>query len=206
MADNFTGKDASGNTVTFASTDTAGVHKSKVIIDTLPALPAGSNNIGDVDIASALPSGDNNIGNVDIASALPAGDNNIGNVDIASALPAGSNNIGDVDIASALPAGTNSIGKVEVDPGSTMAYGNTTCNGSAQRLIVASTIPKNGIVLVSAHPDNDEEIYIGDASVADETGLSIAAGATIPVPTDEVNKLYIRGKTTTCKFSWYCNK
>lgn len=175
----------------------------------IASIAAGDNNIGNVDVVTlpALPAGTNNIGDVDIAS-IAAGDNNIGNVDIASALPAGDNNIGNVDVVTlpALPAGTNSIGEVVVNPGSTMAYGNGTCNGSAQQLIVGSTVPKNGIVLVSTHPDNDEEIYIGDASVADETGLSIAAGATVPIPTDNVNKLYIRGKTTTCKYSWYCNK
>jgi len=32
------------------------------------ALPAGNNNIGDVDLASAIPAGNNNIGDVDIAS------------------------------------------------------------------------------------------------------------------------------------------
>lgn len=95
------------------------------------ALPAGTNNIGDVDIASSvLPTGAAtevtlasidgkitacNTGNVTIGAALPAGTNNIGDVDIASALPAGTNNIGDVDIASALPAGSNSIGNVGID-------------------------------------------------------------------------------------------
>ncbi len=76
----------------------------------LPALPAGSNNIGDVDVAS-IAAGDNNIGNVDIAS-IAAGDNNIGNVDLASSIPAGTNNIGDVDVLTlpAIPAGTNLIG------------------------------------------------------------------------------------------------
>jgi len=49
----------------------------KKIVD---ALPAGTNNIGDVDLASALPAGDNNIGNVDLASAIPAGTNEIGKV------------------------------------------------------------------------------------------------------------------------------
>lgn len=82
------------------SVDTSGRIQSVVAT----ALPAGSNNIGDVDILS-IAAGDNNIGNVDIASALPAGDNNIGNFDLASAIPAGSNNIGDVDVAS-LPAGS----------------------------------------------------------------------------------------------------
>lgn len=40
-------------------------------------LPAGNNNIGDVDIASALPAGNNNIGDVDVAS-IAAGTNIIG--------------------------------------------------------------------------------------------------------------------------------
>ena len=70
-----------------------------------------------VQVSSSLPAGDNNIGNVDIASAIPAGNNNIGNVDIASAIPAGNNNIGNVDIASALPAGTNAIGKLSANSG-----------------------------------------------------------------------------------------
>jgi len=83
------------------------------------ALPAGTNNIGDVDVLSlpALPAGNNNIGDVDVASlpALPAGNNNIGDVDIAS-IAAGDNNIGNVDVVTlpALPAGTNNIGDVDV--------------------------------------------------------------------------------------------
>jgi hypothetical protein len=83
------------------------------------ALPAGTNNIGDVDIAT-IAAGDNNIGNVDVLSlpALPAGTNNIGDVDVLSlpALPAGTNNIGDIDVLSlpALPAGTNNIGDIDV--------------------------------------------------------------------------------------------
>jgi len=72
-----------------------------VNVGVLPALAAGTNNIGDVDIAS-IAAGDNNIGNVDVVSlpALPAGTNNIGDVDVLSlpALPAGDNNIGNVDV------------------------------------------------------------------------------------------------------------
>ena len=65
--------DSTGTTYAPVTADGVEVHIDK-------ALPAGTNNIGDVDIASALPAGDNNIGNVDIASALPAGTNNIGTV------------------------------------------------------------------------------------------------------------------------------
>lgn len=70
------------------------VSGTEMQVDVVAALPAGNNNIGDVDIAS-IAAGDNNIGNVDIAS-IAAGDNNIGNVDLASAVPAGTNTIGGV--------------------------------------------------------------------------------------------------------------
>ena len=78
---------------------------SEMQVDIVAALPAGTNNIGDVDIAS-IAAGDNNIGNVDIVTmpSIPAGTNNIGDVDVLTlpALPSGANNIGSVNIA-ALP-------------------------------------------------------------------------------------------------------
>jgi hypothetical protein len=59
-----------------------------VDVTRLPALAAGTNNIGDVDVLTlpALPAGNNNIGDVDIAT-IAAGDNNIGNVDVLSVIP-----------------------------------------------------------------------------------------------------------------------
>lgn len=80
------------------------------------SLPAGTNNIGDVDVLS-LPAISGTVTVSSITNALPAGTNNIGDVDIASALPAGNNNIGNVDVASlpSLPAGGNNIGGVNVD-------------------------------------------------------------------------------------------
>ena len=64
-------KNATDDTRAVVDADGLEVHIDK-------ALPAGTNNIGDVDIASALPAGTNNIGDVDIATALPAGTNLIG--------------------------------------------------------------------------------------------------------------------------------
>jgi hypothetical protein len=55
-----------------------------------------------VEVSQPLAAGTNNIGDVDVAS-IAAGDNNIGNVDIASAIPAGSNSIGEVTGASDKP-------------------------------------------------------------------------------------------------------
>lgn len=57
---------------------------------------------GAVTISAALPAGNNNIGDVDVASlpSIPAGTNNIGDVDVLSlpAIPAGTNRIGSVDV------------------------------------------------------------------------------------------------------------
>lgn len=70
---------------------------TSAVVDT--ALPAGTNNIGDVDIAS-IAAGDNNIGNVDVVT-LPS-------------IPAGTNNIGDVDVLSVVPGtSATSLGKAE---------------------------------------------------------------------------------------------
>lgn len=77
--------------VTLASDDPAvaalqildnAVSGSEMQVDVVGSLPAGNNNIGDVDIAS-IAAGDNNIGNVDIASAIPAGTNLIGKTSVA---------------------------------------------------------------------------------------------------------------------------
>lgn len=59
------------------STLAGAVSGTEMQVDVVAALPAGTNNIGDVDIAS-IAAGDNNIGNVDLASAIPAGTNAIG--------------------------------------------------------------------------------------------------------------------------------
>lgn len=60
-----------------ASTIANAIAGNEIQADIVGALPAGTNNIGDVDVAS-IAAGDNNIGNVDLASAIPAGTNAIG--------------------------------------------------------------------------------------------------------------------------------
>jgi hypothetical protein len=87
---------------------------------TLPALPAGTNNIGDVDVLTlpSIPAGTALIGKVGIDQTTPGTTNKVsigtdGTVAINAAIPAGNNNIGDVDVAS-IAAGTNRIGSVRV--------------------------------------------------------------------------------------------
>ena len=59
--------------LTFADIDVQGSESVTIT----GSLPAGTNNIGDVDIASALPAGTNNIGDVDVLT-IAAGSNTIG--------------------------------------------------------------------------------------------------------------------------------
>lgn len=101
-----------------------------VDVTRLPALAAGTNNIGDVDVLTVpAPLSTSGGGTeatalrVTIASdstGLVSVDDNGGSltVDVGTALPAGTNNIGDVDVLSlpAIPTGTNSIGRVNPEP------------------------------------------------------------------------------------------
>jgi len=145
VANNYSFKDATAATLTAKSTDTGSVHTPHVNVDTLPALSAGTNNIGDVDILS-IASGDNNIGNVDIAS-IAAGDNNIGNVDIVTMPTVTVNshavtNAGTfaVQNTAATPAGTNNIGDVDVLTvnGVAPAFGTGVRGATVQRVTIAT--------------------------------------------------------------------
>ena len=145
MANNIT---APGAGEVLATEEISGAHLSRVKLalgalgtdggDVSSANPipiTASSNVP-VALGAALPAGTNNIGDVDVASlpALPAGTNNIGDVDVVTlpSLPAGTNNIGDVDVASlpALPAGTNMIGRVAAS----LDLGNV-LNGTAAAVI-----------------------------------------------------------------------
>ena len=68
--------------------DANGVVSVSAAVSSLPTLPAGDNNIGNVDVVSlpSLPAGNFNIGNVDVVTlpALPAGTNMIGHVQAES--------------------------------------------------------------------------------------------------------------------------
>ena len=52
-------------------------------VSSLPSLPAGSNNIGEVSVSN-LPTTQNVSGNVGITGSLPAGSNDIGTVNVAA--------------------------------------------------------------------------------------------------------------------------
>jgi len=157
----------------------------------LPSIPAGTNNIGDVDILS-IAAGDNNIGNVDIVTmpnivigsgtvttvttvaavteitnALPAGTNTIGKLSANSGV-----DIGDVDVTSlpSLIAGSAVIGKVGIDqttPGTTNAIQD----------IPATTGGLSKFHLVSAATDNATNVKGSAGQVYAITAFNLNASA-----------------------------
>lgn len=120
------GAAVSGNPVLIAGQDGTNVQSIKTDADgelqidvlTLPALVAGTANIGDVDVLT-LP-------------ALPAGTNNIGDVDVLTlpALVAGTANIGDVDVLT-VPA---VAGEAASTINSTSSDGGTALTSTAQAI------------------------------------------------------------------------
>jgi hypothetical protein len=184
---------------------TDGTNLQPIATDTTGAvkLAAGTNTIGNVNIASALPAGANKIGSIDVASlpSLPAGTNTIGGVNVASALPAGTNIIGKVGIdqttdgttnrvvakisqtsgenvvvvGSALPAGTNNIGKVDVNSLPSLPAGSNTI-GAVTEASLDATIGTPG----SAAPSKAQAIGGSDGTnlrtiTTDTTGHVIIA-------------------------------
>lgn len=115
--------------------DTDGIKK---ITD---ALPAGTNNIGDVDVASsALPTG------AATESTLSSADTKLGTID--SVLDSIKDTDGVKKITDALPAGTNLLGKVQLrNPGNSADLGDasnpvrTDTTGTTTQPISAASLP-----------------------------------------------------------------
>ena len=84
---------------------------SELQVDVVGALPAGTNNIGDVDVLSlpALPAGSNAIGKLAANSGV-----DIGDVDVTS-IAAGSNAIGDVGLRPRVSGGLSMFRTLDLD-------------------------------------------------------------------------------------------
>lgn len=172
---------------------------TSAVIDT--ALPAGTNNIGDVDVLTlpSLPAGTNNIGDVDVLTlpSLPAGTNNIGDVDVLTlpSIPAGNNNIGDVDVAS-IAAGTNIIGKTYLTDGTndaTVKAGSTAAVAADKALVVAVS-PNNAVTVTQATAANlnatvTGTVELGATSLAALENISVTIPGTVDLGTVSLTAL-----------------
>ena len=132
---------AGNNILTTIDADTSSlagaVSGSELQVDVVASLPAGSNNIGDVDVlSSALPTGaatsalqtssEAILTTIDADTSTLAGavSGTEMQVDVVASLPAGSNNIGDVDVLSVVPGvGATNLGKAIQSPQGTTDTG-----------------------------------------------------------------------------------
>lgn len=144
-----------------AGTGTDSATTQRVSLATNVPLPAGTNNIGDVDILT-IAAGNNNIGDIDVAT-IAAGNNNIGDVDVAS-ITAGDNNIGNVDVLT-----------VPADPfGVNADAASATGSISAKLRFIASTgIPITGTVTVAAHAVTNAGVFVVQENGAALTSLQL---------------------------------
>lgn len=110
-------------------------------------------------VAAALPAGDNNIGNVDIASALPAGSNAIGKLAANSGV-----DIGDVDVTS-ISAGSNRIGMVALKANENVA------GSGAERHLLCDSAGHLQIDVVSAPTTAVTGTVTANLSATDNTVL-----------------------------------
>lgn len=158
-------------TINTSTATIAGAVSTEMQCDIVAELPAGTQNIGDVDVAS-LPSG--NLGQQASAASLsvtPA-------TDVADATY-----IGDVNFGESLPAGTNNIGDVDV---ATLPSGNLGQQAMAASL---STVPANNIT---------DGTYIGDINFGESipAGSAIIGQVGIDQTTDgTTNKVQARNAT-----------
>ncbi len=203
------GVDGVGNTQSL-STDTNG----RANVNVVDALPAGTNNIGDVDVLTepgtaadggALPATTKVVSGYDGANVQAISVDSSGNVqtELASAIPAGTNNIGDVDVLTqpARDDGTDSIrlgdgtdltdvtasGELEVSDATTHtslssidgklnSLGQKTMANSMP-VVIASDQSSVDVDVVSALPAGTNNI--GDVDVASEQA-TVANGGAIP--------------------------
>lgn len=165
----------SGGVLQEIEVDTAGQLQVDVLsiptvtVGTLPALVAGTANIGDVDVLSlpAIPSGSNNIGDVDVLT-LPA-------------LAAGTNNIGDVDVLS-IAAGTNAIGNVGIVPrttGGLVTYHLVSAGSTNATVVEASSGQLYGWYIYNSNVSARKVAFHNSAS-SPTAGASIFFSVVIP--------------------------
>jgi Ni,Fe-hydrogenase maturation factor len=187
---------AVGNPVQIGGVDGGGLAQAlstdvngRANVNVVDELPAGTNNIGDVDIASgptgaaaleaqgtaadgaAAVGNPVQIGGVDgggLAQALSTDAKGRANVNVVDALPAGGNNIGDVDVASVIPGtGATNLGKAED----------------------------------AVHADGD--VGVMPLSVRRDADTPMAAdGDYAPIQTDADGKVKVAGEVSTAPLTW----
>jgi hypothetical protein len=187
---------ANAGTGPWPVTDNGG---SLTVDGTVTATLAGSNaNIGNVDVASmpnvtigtlpALPAGTNNIGDVDVAS-IAAGDNNIGNVDVLT-VPSPLSTAGNGTAAAAhrVTIASDSTGVIAVtdNGGSLTVDGTVAVTNAALTELAAAIDTEMQVDVVGALPagtNNIGDVDIASALPAGDNNIGNVDVVTMPTVT-----------------------
>lgn len=198
----------------------------KLHVSVQDAIPAGNNNIGDVDIAS-IAAGNNNIGDVDVAT-LPVAFNTgtrsatTQRVTVATddLVPVTGTITAVTAITNALPAGTNAIGKLSANSGvdigdvdvtsavsATLDHGsNQDIDTAAEQITSTSFACKFGVTL-RAPNDNTSILWIGNSDVtvggtAATDGIPLYPGDSLFLPVSNSNIPYAIASANNQKIYW----
>jgi len=90
------------------------------------------------ELSGSIPAGTNNIGDVDLASAIPAGSAIIGKVGIDQTTPGTTNKVV-AELSGSIPAGANEIGKVQLSGSKMELYGATVATRPAATAVAIGT-------------------------------------------------------------------
>lgn len=77
---------------------------------------------------------------------------------------------------------------------------NTDIDTVSEPLVVASTPCKS--VIVTAHPDNDDLLWVGIGAAVTDEGVHLNAGDSVTLWISDVNKIYVLGGAVNQKASW----
>lgn len=137
-------------------------------VDTGLIQPTTPSDTQPVTISAALPAGDNNIGNVDIVTlpSLAAGTNAIGKLAANDGV-----DIGDVTI------NNTSLPTSEIAP-TTVLNGKKLVTTAGTRVTLASSTTCKSVT-IKALRSNTGLIYVGDSAVSSSNGLELSAGESV---------------------------
>jgi hypothetical protein len=149
-----------------------------------------SGNEMQVDVVASLPAGTNNIGDVDVLSlpALPAGTNAIGKLSANSGV-----DIGDVDVTSSVSSTLDHGSNLDID---TTAEQITTTSFAAKfGVTVKSAVDNTGTVYIG-----NSDVTAGTTAATD--GFPLEPGESITLPVNNSNLLYAIGAAANQKVFW----
>ena len=149
-----------------------------------------SGNEMQVDVVGALPAGTNNIGDVDVLSlpALPAGTNAIGKLSANSGV-----DIGDVDVTSSVSATLDHGSNLDID---TTAEQITTTSFAAKFGVTVKSAADNTDTVYIGNSD----VTAGTTAATD--GFPLEPGESITLPVNNSNLLYAIGAAANQKVFW----